>query len=92
MLLVGLGDDPSIGEYERLLVSMKTTARKELVLLHADRSIYPGSTKEWLKVRYLPDRVLSSAHSWASTQNRPWVNQHIHIEVPVRSPLRWIPG
>lgn len=63
VLLVGLGDDPSIGEYERLLVSMKTTARKELVLLHADRSIYPGSTKEWLK-------------------NRPWVNQHIHIEVP----------
>ena len=49
-MVVGLGDDPSVGEYERLLLSMKTTARKELVLLHADRSVLPGSTREWLKV------------------------------------------
>jgi len=49
-MVVGLGDDPSVGEYERLLLSMKTTARKELVLLHTDRSIPPGSTREWLKV------------------------------------------
>jgi len=51
VLVVGLGDDPSIGEYERLLLSMKTTARKELVLLHPNRSVLPGSTREWLKVR-----------------------------------------
>jgi len=51
VLVVGLGDDPSMGEYERLLLSMKTTARKELVLLHPDRSVLPGSTREWLKVR-----------------------------------------
>ena len=50
VLVVGLGDDPSIGEYERLLLSMKTTARKELVLLHPNRSVLPGSTREWLKV------------------------------------------
>jgi hypothetical protein len=49
-MVVGMGDDPSIGEYERLLLSMKTTARKELVLLHPHRSVVPGSTREWLKV------------------------------------------
>ena len=49
-MVVGMGDDPSLGEYEKLLQSMKITARKELVLLHPDRSIVPGSTREWLKV------------------------------------------
>ncbi|KAG1773999.1 hypothetical protein EV702DRAFT_1127656 [Suillus placidus] len=63
VMVVGMGDDPSIGEYERLLLSMKTTARKELVLLHSERSVAPGSTREWLK-------------------NRPWVHQHIHVELP----------
>ena len=52
-MIVGMGDDPSIGEYERLLLSIKTTARKELILLHPDRSVVPGSTREWLKVRRL---------------------------------------
>lgn len=51
VMIVGMGDDPSIGEYERLLLSMKTTARKELILLHPDRSVPPGSTREWLKNR-----------------------------------------
>ena len=52
ILLLGLGDeDPSIGEYERLLIGMKTTARKELVLLHNQRSCIPGSTALWLKNR-----------------------------------------
>jgi len=50
VMVVGMGEDPSIGEYERLLLSLKTTARKELVLLHADRFVPPGSTREWLKV------------------------------------------
>ncbi|CCM03650.1 uncharacterized protein FIBRA_05794 [Fibroporia radiculosa] len=49
VMVVGMGDDPSIGEYERLLLSLKTTARKELVLLHSDRSVIPGSTRQWLK-------------------------------------------
>lgn len=52
MMVVGMGDDPIIGEYERLLLSMKTTARKELILLHPDRSVVPGSTREWLKVDF----------------------------------------
>ncbi|EAU92608.1 hydrolase [Coprinopsis cinerea okayama7 len=63
VMVLGMGDDPSLGEYERLLLSMKTTARKELILLHPDRSVVPGSTREWLK-------------------NRPWVHQHIHVELP----------
>ncbi|KAI9057768.1 patatin-domain-containing protein [Trametes sanguinea] len=63
VMVVGMGEDPSIGEYERLLLSLKTTARKELVLLHPDRSVTPGSTREWLKLR-------------------PWVHQHIHVELP----------
>jgi lysophospholipid hydrolase len=49
--LVGLGDgDPSVGEYERFLINMKTTARKELVLLHGERSCASGTTQNWLKV------------------------------------------
>ncbi|KAK3828550.1 MAG: hypothetical protein J3Q66DRAFT_376564 [Benniella sp.] len=52
ILLIGHGDeDPAIGDYERLLVSMKTTARKELVLLHGNRHCAPGSTAAWLKSR-----------------------------------------
>lgn len=51
VLLIGFGDDPSMGEYERLLLGVKTTARKELVLLHPERSVPPGSTREWLKTR-----------------------------------------
>ncbi|TBU49283.1 patatin-domain-containing protein [Dichomitus squalens] len=67
VMVVGMGDDPSIGEYERLLLTLKTTARKELVLLHPDRSVVPGSTREWLK-------------------HRPWVHQHIHVELPGLNP------
>ncbi|KAK7058594.1 phosphatidylcholine and lysophosphatidylcholine phospholipase [Paramarasmius palmivorus] len=63
VMVVGMGDDPTMGEYERLLLSMKTTARKELILLHPNRSVVPGSTREWLK-------------------NRPWIHQHIHVELP----------
>jgi predicted acylesterase/phospholipase RssA/CRP-like cAMP-binding protein len=52
ILLVGLGDEePTLGEFEQLLMGMKTTARKELVLLHNDRYVVPGSTSEWLKLR-----------------------------------------
>lgn len=51
VLMVGFGDEPAMGEYERLLMSVKTTARKELVLLHPERSVPPGSTREWLKNR-----------------------------------------
>ncbi|KAF8862570.1 patatin-domain-containing protein [Acephala macrosclerotiorum] len=52
ILLVGLAEgSPAIGEYERFLLGMKTTARKELVLLHADRFSTPGLTRAWLRNR-----------------------------------------
>ncbi|KAJ2549484.1 phosphatidylcholine and lysophosphatidylcholine phospholipase [Coemansia sp. RSA 1933] len=52
VLLVGLGDgDPEVGDYERLLLALKTTARKELVLLHERRACSMGATREWLRRR-----------------------------------------
>ena len=80
-MVVGMGDDPSLGEYEKLLQSMKITARKELVLLHPDRSVVPGSTREWLKVGLL--HGLSDIGGNTRLQNRPWIHQHLHVELPV---------
>ncbi|KAK3076584.1 phosphatidylcholine and lysophosphatidylcholine phospholipase, partial [Coniosporium uncinatum] len=52
ILLVGLAEgSPTIGEYERFLLTTKTTARKELVLLHAERYCRPGLTRSWLQNR-----------------------------------------
>ncbi|TKA49417.1 Lysophospholipase nte1 [Friedmanniomyces endolithicus] len=50
--LVGLAEgSPSIGEYERFLLTTKTTARKELILLHPERYCPPGTTRTWLRNR-----------------------------------------
>ncbi|KAF3910379.1 hypothetical protein ABW20_dc0101536 [Dactylellina cionopaga] len=52
ILLVALAEgNPAIGDYERYLVGMKTTARKELVLLHPERFVRPGLTRQWMKNR-----------------------------------------
>ena len=52
ILLVGLAEaSPNIGEYERFLLTTKTTARKELVLLHAERYCPSGLTRKWLRNR-----------------------------------------
>ncbi|KAI0548274.1 patatin-like phospholipase [Xylaria curta] len=52
ILLVGLAESsPEIGEYERIMLGTKSTARKTLVLLHADRDSNPGLTRSWLKNR-----------------------------------------
>lgn len=52
ILLVGLAEgSPAIGEYERFLLTTKTTARKELVLLHAERYSPAGLTRKWLRNR-----------------------------------------
>jgi lysophospholipid hydrolase len=52
ILLVGLADlSPNIGEYERFLLTTKTTARKELVMLHSERYCPPGTTRKWLRNR-----------------------------------------
>jgi lysophospholipid hydrolase len=52
ILLVGIAEgSPTIGEYERFLLTTKTTARKELVLLHSERYCQPGLTRKWLRNR-----------------------------------------
>ena len=52
ILLVGLAEgSPDIGENERFLLGTKTTARKELVLLHVERYSPPGLTRKWLQNR-----------------------------------------
>ncbi|KAK5957888.1 phosphatidylcholine and lysophosphatidylcholine phospholipase [Knufia fluminis] len=52
ILLIGLAESsPSMGEYERFLLSMKTTARKDLVLLHMEKFSKPGLTSKWLRNR-----------------------------------------
>ncbi|CAE6472105.1 unnamed protein product [Rhizoctonia solani] len=55
IMVIGMGDDPTLGEYERLLMSTKTTARRELVLLHPNKNVAPGSTREWLKGLIQPE-------------------------------------
>ena len=52
ILLVGLAEgSPEIGEYERFMLGMKSTARKVLVLLHPERYSSPGLTRSWLRNR-----------------------------------------
>jgi lysophospholipid hydrolase len=52
ILLVGLAEGhPNIGEYERFLLTTKTTARKELVLLHSEKYCPSGLTRKWLRNR-----------------------------------------
>ena len=51
-MLVALAEgSPEIGEYERFLLGMKSTARKMLLLIHAERYSRPGLTRAWLKNR-----------------------------------------
>lgn len=51
LLLADATCDPKIGEFERLLLKSKTTARADLILLHPERYVVPGSTSKWLKNR-----------------------------------------
>ncbi|KAF4587492.1 Lysophospholipase like protein [Ophiocordyceps camponoti-floridani] len=52
ILLVGLADgSPAMGEYERFMLGMKSTARKMLVLVHTERFSRPGLTRSWLRNR-----------------------------------------
>lgn len=75
------GADPSIGEYEKLLVGMKTTARKELVLLHSERNVPPGTTRPWLKVGSQLKQAQCYPKLTAMSQNRPWIHAHHHVEM-----------
>ncbi|CAB60678.1 lysophospholipase [Schizosaccharomyces pombe] len=50
-ILAEADQNPNIGEYEQHLIAMKSTARKELVLLHPERFCPSGLTRLWLKER-----------------------------------------
>ncbi|KAI5958456.1 NTE1 [Candida pseudojiufengensis] len=55
ILLLADADDEetaaSIGDYEQLLIKMKTTARTDLCLIHQEKFVISGSTSQWLKNR-----------------------------------------
>ena len=89
-MVVGMGDDPSLGEYEKLLQSMKITARKELVLLHPDRSVVPGSTREWLKVglQYLQRFVLTQGYRTDPGYINTFMSSFRQVLVDPAEPIR----
>ncbi|KAI8887491.1 patatin-domain-containing protein [Backusella circina FSU 941] len=82
ILLVGLGNnDPSVGEYEHFLINMKTTARKELVLLHPERSCPSGATQNWLKNRLW---IQAHHHIYMPMRNnnvKPWIAESLFHNV-----------
>lgn len=51
LLLADANLSPDVGDYERLLVKTRTAARTELILLHPEKYVEPGSTHKWLKNR-----------------------------------------
>lgn len=56
ILLLADADDEQIasgvGDYERLLINFKTTARADLCLLHPEKLVEPGHTSRWLRKRH----------------------------------------
>lgn len=79
ILLIGLAESsPAIGEYERFLVGMKTTARKELVLLHPDRFCPPGLTRQWLKNRMWVNGGHHHIQMAFKTTPEPTINPSLH--------------
>ncbi|KJR82456.1 lysophospholipid hydrolase [Sporothrix schenckii 1099-18] len=76
ILLVGLAEGSSeIGEYERFMLGMKSTARKLLVLLHAERYSASGTTRSWLKNRVW----INGGHYHVQM---PFVSQAVPIHQP----------
>jgi lysophospholipid hydrolase len=74
ILLVGLAEgSPAIGEYERFMLGTKTTARKELVLLHHDRYSPPGLTRAWLRNRVW----INGGHHHVQMEFRSAVPAHV---------------
>lgn len=54
LLLADAEDDEcatNVGDYERLLLKLKTTARTDLCLIHPEKAVLAGSTSIWLKNR-----------------------------------------
>ena len=75
ILLVALAEaSPNVGEYERFLLGMKTTARKELVLLHVERYSSPGLTRRWLRNRVW----INGGHHHIQMEFRPSTDSPVH--------------
>lgn len=51
LLIADANQDPSIGEMEKIFLKNKNSSRTELILLHPERYVEPGSTIKWLKLR-----------------------------------------
>ena len=50
--MVALADqEPFLGDFEQRMLNMKTTARKELVLLHSQRHPNAGCVRDWVSGR-----------------------------------------
>ncbi|SCU90449.1 LAME_0E08614g1_1 [Lachancea meyersii CBS 8951] len=69
LLLADSAMSPAIGEFERLLIKMKSNARIELILLHPERYVEPGLTHKWLK-----NRVWVHSHHHVQFPNSEYVN------------------
>ncbi|EEB08938.1 lysophospholipase [Schizosaccharomyces japonicus yFS275] len=50
-VLAEASQKPIVSDFEKFLLSTKSTARKELVLLHRERFCMPGLTRTWLRER-----------------------------------------
>lgn len=77
ILLIGLADgDNSVSDVERLLSNIKTTARKELVLIHPKREVVPLSTTKWLSKRpwiqahHHVQMILPSSNTFGNSQKK----------------------
>lgn len=85
LVVADSGSDADLGEYEKLLVSMKITARKELVLLHPERLVPSGSTRAWLQVGFYIFQTARKADTGRKT--RPWIHAHHHVELEGATPV-----
>ncbi|CCG80664.1 Lysophospholipase nte1 [Taphrina deformans PYCC 5710] len=64
LLVCFAGANTTLTEPERVLLGTKTTARKELILLHPEKFVVPGSTRLWLR-----DRPWLAAHHHLVMEN-----------------------
>lgn len=89
VLLVAVANGPTkVGEFERMVLASKTTARKELILLHSQRYIANGLTRSWLKDRKwiqghhnLQMPLLSSARaSYDARRKNPLDDLRVQLE------------
>ncbi|CDK24137.1 unnamed protein product [Kuraishia capsulata CBS 1993] len=82
LLLADAQGSTEVGEYERLLVKMRTTARTELILIHPERYVEPGSTTKWLK-----NRIWVNSHHHIQMNLHKNGNKTGNMQAPTRMNL-----